>query len=163
MKSGKRRNVEELPVVNPEIAKAAAKAVNRAIDGGTVSDDGEQEKPVIYGDKVLTPAQMKKRTVLRWVLLLIGITMMSFSVYFFQKPNDITLGGIAGIAMILSSCNLTTAVIFFAIYKFLQSGYSGYTMKRFNIPSHLYKTVKRILSLFIPQFCVSEYTPLPRP
>ena len=103
MKSGKRRNVEELPVVNPEIAKAAAKAVNRAIDGGTVSDDGEQEKPVIYGDKVLTPAQMKKRTVLRWVLLLIGITMMSFSVYFFQKPNDITLGGIAGIAMILSS------------------------------------------------------------
>ena len=34
---------------------------------------------------------------------MIGITMMSFSVYFFQKPNDITLGGIAGIAMILSS------------------------------------------------------------
>lgn len=102
MKPAKKRNLEDMPVVNPEIAKAASRAVERAMDGAA-ANDGEPIKPVIYGDKILTPAQEKKRTVLRWVILLIGITMMSFSVYFFQKPYDFTLGGIAGIAMILSS------------------------------------------------------------
>ena len=102
MKPAKKRNLEDMPVVNPEIAKAASRAVERAMDGNA-ANDGEPIKPVIYGDKILTPAQMKQRTVLRWVILLIGITMMSFSVYFFQKPYDFTLGGIAGIAMILSS------------------------------------------------------------
>lgn len=101
MKSVKKRSVDELPVVNPEIAKAAARAVGRAMDADAA--DGAQVMPVIYSDKILTSAQMKRRTVLRWVILLFGITMMSFSVYFFQKPNDFTLGGIAGIAMILSS------------------------------------------------------------
>ncbi len=60
------------------------------------------EKNVVNG-KVLTKAQMRKRTVLRWTLLVIGIVMMSCSVYFFQTPNDLTLGGIAGIAVIINS------------------------------------------------------------
>lgn len=32
----------------------------------------------------------------------VGIIMMSASVYFFQTPNDLTLGGIAGIAIVLN-------------------------------------------------------------
>ena len=32
-----------------------------------------------------------------------GIILMSFSVYFFQTPNEFTLGGMAGLALILSS------------------------------------------------------------
>ena len=46
---------------------------------------------------------MRKRSVLRWTLLVVGIIMMSCSVYFFQTPNDFTLGGIAGIAIIINS------------------------------------------------------------
>ena len=61
------------------------------------------ENSNIVNGKVLTKAQMRKRSVLRWVLLVVGIIMMSCSVYFFQTPNDLTLGGIAGIAVIINS------------------------------------------------------------
>lgn len=60
-------------------------------------------KPKVYGDKVLTKKQQRQRTVIRWVLLIFGIIMMSCSVYFFQTPNDLTLGGIAGVAIIIYS------------------------------------------------------------
>ncbi|MDE6613053.1 MAG: YitT family protein, partial [Clostridia bacterium] len=120
MKSVKKSTSEkELPEANSKVAEAAETAVENAVKNtetaaethnaevvqSTETNETEtaQAQPVVYGDKVLTPSQKKKRMVLRWVLLLIGITMMSCSVYFFQKPNDFTLGGIAGIAMILSS------------------------------------------------------------
>ena len=61
------------------------------------------ENSNIVNGKVLTKAQMRKRSVLRWVLLVVGIVMMSCSVYFFQTPNELTLGGIAGIAVIINS------------------------------------------------------------
>lgn len=57
----------------------------------------------VVNGKVLTKAQMRKRSVIRWSLLVVGIIMMSCSVYFFQTPNDFTLGGIAGIAIIINS------------------------------------------------------------
>lgn len=87
---------------NAEIAAAAAAGT---LDNGepTLSPQVADGKPVIYGDKVLTKAQQRKRSVLRWVVLICGIIMMSCSVYFFQTPNDFTLGGIAGIAIILES------------------------------------------------------------
>lgn len=59
--------------------------------------------PVVHGDKVLTKEQKRRRAIIRWLLLIIGIIMMSASVYFFQTPNDLTLGGVAGIALILSN------------------------------------------------------------
>lgn len=59
--------------------------------------------PKIFGDKVLTKSQRRRRTVLRWALMMVGIIMMSCSVYFFQTPNDLTLGGIAGVAIIIYS------------------------------------------------------------
>lgn len=87
---------------NAEIAAAAAAGT---LDDGepTLSPQAADGKPVVYGDKVLTKAQQRKRSVLRWVVLICGIIMMSCSVYFFQTPNDFTLGGIAGIAIILES------------------------------------------------------------
>lgn len=119
MKSVKKSKSEkDLPEANSEVAEVAEKAVESAVTGNDAVEaqsaeiiqseqssevETVQAKPVVYGDKVLSASQKKKRTVLRWVLLLIGITMMSCSVYFFQNPNNFTLGGIAGIAMILSS------------------------------------------------------------
>lgn len=87
---------------NAEIAAAAAAGT---FDNGdpVPAPQAADGKPVVYGDKVLTKAQQRKRSVLRWVILIFGIIMMSCSVYFFQTPNDFTLGGIAGIAIILES------------------------------------------------------------
>lgn len=87
---------------NAEIAAAAAAGV---LENGepVLCPQVANGKPHVYGDKVLTKAQQRKRSVLRWVILIFGIIMMSCSVYFFQTPNDFTLGGIAGIAVILES------------------------------------------------------------
>lgn len=87
---------------NAEIAAAAAAGT---LESGEPAPNPQAAdgKPVVYGDKVLTKAQQRKRSVLRWVILIFGIIMMSCSVYFFQTPNDFTLGGIAGIAIILES------------------------------------------------------------
>ena len=87
---------------NAEIAAAAAAGT---LESGEPAPSPQvaDGKPVVYGDKVLTKAQQRKRSVLRWVVLICGIIMMSCSVYFFQTPNDFTLGGIAGIAIILES------------------------------------------------------------
>jgi len=71
--------------------------------GDTKDCEVQPTAPIVYGDKVLTKKQKQQRTALRWFLMFVGITMMSCSVYFFQNPNNITLGGIAGIAMILAS------------------------------------------------------------
>ncbi len=55
----------------------------------------------LFSDKVLTPTQRRKRTALSWTFMFFGILMMSCSVYFFQTPNDFTMGGVAGIAIVL--------------------------------------------------------------
>ncbi len=68
---------------------------------GDVSEETASE-PKVYGDKVLTPAQKRKRTVLQWTIMTLGIVLMSLSVYFFQTPNRFTLGGVAGIALLLA-------------------------------------------------------------
>lgn len=88
-----------------ENAEIAAAAAAETLENGEPAPNPQAAdgKPVVYGDKVLTKAQQRKRSVLRWVILIFGIIMMSCSVYFFQTPNDFTLGGIAGIAIILES------------------------------------------------------------
>lgn len=69
--------------------------------------EGEPAAPVVtkpvLQEKVLTKEQKRKRTILKWVLLNLGIVMMSASVYFFQTPNNFTLGGVAGIAIMLAN------------------------------------------------------------
>lgn len=53
--------------------------------------------------KVLTKKQLRTRTAIRWILITFGTLLMGSSVYFFQVPNNFTLGGMAGISIILSS------------------------------------------------------------
>lgn len=59
------------------------------------------KKPI--GEKVLTKKERIKRTVIRWGLMQLGVLLMSISVYFFQVPNNFTLGGIGGMSILLSS------------------------------------------------------------
>lgn len=54
-------------------------------------------------ENVLPVSERRKLSAKRWALMIAAIIMMSSSVYFFQTPNDFTLGGIAGIAIIISS------------------------------------------------------------
>lgn len=88
-------------------------------------EGGVRVEPDAHGEKVLTPAQKRARTALRWVLLNVGVLMMAASVYFFQVPNNFTLGGISGISIILSKYVtpvipfLTQAVIMAIINVFL--------------------------------------------
>lgn len=72
------------------------------------------------GDKVLTKKQKRVRTALSWGLITVGVILMSFSVYFFQIPNNFTLGGVAGISIMLSSVvPLSQSVIMAIINVFL--------------------------------------------
>lgn len=57
---------------------------------------------VVVNGKVLTKAQRNKRTALRWTYITFGAILMSISVYFFQVPNNFTLGGVGGISIVLS-------------------------------------------------------------
>jgi len=61
------------------------------------------EKPAEENGKVLSKREKIMRTAERWILMNIGALMMAASVYFFQVPNNFTLGGIAGIAIIISN------------------------------------------------------------
>ena len=54
--------------------------------------------PKEFGDK---PVNERRRTVFRWIIMSAGVFMMACSVYFFQTPNNITLGGMAGAALLL--------------------------------------------------------------
>ncbi len=77
------------------------------------------EKP--RGEKVLTKKQKRIRTALRWLYINIGIVLMSASVYFFQVPNNFTLGGVGGISIIIAQAQkvLTQAEIMAIINVFL--------------------------------------------
>lgn len=96
---------EKSDAESAENAEIAAAAATGTLESGEPAPNPQAAdgKPVVYGDKILTKAQQRKRSVLRWFILIFGIIMMSCSVYFFQTPNDFTLGGIAGIAIILES------------------------------------------------------------
>lgn len=80
----------------------------------TAQEPDAAEK-VVLDKKTLTGAQKKKREILRWILLNFGIIMMAASVYFFQTPNNFTLGGVAGIAIIIARYVLTQGTIMLII------------------------------------------------
>lgn len=90
---------EDASPENTEIPEDAAQVAES--ETAASADAAAAAQPVVYGDKVLTKSQKKKRAIIRWVLLSFGIILMSFSVYFFQTPNHFTLGGIAGLALVL--------------------------------------------------------------
>ena len=69
--------------------------------------DGKAKKPkkmkqaTLFG-KPMTQKEMRIRTAISFLLMSAGVLMMSISVYFFQTPNSFTLGGVAGISLVLS-------------------------------------------------------------
>lgn len=108
------KNDEKKDGVTPDNAagtKAETPAVNSAeiapAEAPAAEEGAARNDAVILNEKVLTKSQKNKRTALRWIMMNIGILMMSASVYFFQTPYNFTLGGIAGIAIILSQYLLT--------------------------------------------------------
>ena len=89
--------IKDAPVADNK-AEESIPAENTAVADGA---EKTAPAPKVYGDKVLTKAQKRQRTALRWILMTVGILMMAASVFFFQTPNGFTLGGVAGIALLL--------------------------------------------------------------
>ena len=71
------------------------------VPDGAISPDiiPTAEPPKVFGDK---PVNKKEREIKRWITMTVGVILMSISIYFFQTPNNVTLGGMAGLALILS-------------------------------------------------------------
>lgn len=70
----------------------------------TVPEEGEVVQPSTQTVAAVNDTATKKNTkreIVRWLLITLGSIMMAVSVYFFQTPNGITLGGIAGIGFLL--------------------------------------------------------------
>ena len=58
-------------------------------------------KKIENASELLTVKQKRMRSTLKWLLIAVSSIMMGCSVYFFQTPYNITLGGIAGMGFIL--------------------------------------------------------------
>lgn len=80
-------------VIPPEESDKTEEVVN--------SEEGAQSKREVNAGDILTKKQKVARTLLQWTLMSVGCVLMACSVYFFQTPYQITLGGIAGIAFLL--------------------------------------------------------------
>lgn len=96
--------IKEVPAVG-ETKEEQTTQTTASEEGVTVrpAGDGVTVKPAkVYGDIEITKPQKRRRTALRWTLMTVGILMMSASVFFFQTPNGFTVGGVAGVALILS-------------------------------------------------------------
>lgn len=72
-------------------------------------NDAKKEKP----KKKLS---FDRHVALRWTLMTLGTVLMSISVYFFQIPNDFTIGGIAGLAIVLAQFTPLSQAIWMAIF-----------------------------------------------
>lgn len=76
--------------------------------------DGETEEKIevkpILNEHVLTKKQKTMRTLMQWVIISVGSLIMAVSVYFFQTPNNMTFGGVAGIAFLLEKLCLTQGI-----------------------------------------------------
>lgn len=78
-------------------------------DDGDVQKNEDKIKPA-YKENILPAKRKTYHTVLQWVMITIGSFMMAVSVYFFQTPNNITLGGVAGIAFLLEKVALSQGI-----------------------------------------------------
>ena len=61
----------------------------------------EQQITQLANEQPQAKKQKIKSEALRWSTITVASLMMAFSVYFFQTPYNITLGGIAGVAFLL--------------------------------------------------------------
>ena len=69
-------------------------------NGDTKKTKNKEKQPLSPHD-ALVKKQDTRRNILQWVIITVGSIMMAASVYFFQTPYDITMGGIAGVAFLL--------------------------------------------------------------
>lgn len=86
-----------------ETVNTEESSVSQAEPVTSENNGSDKNGILITPEKELTKKQKRQRTLLRWTMIVIGIIMMSCSVYFFQTPNNFTLGGIAGVAIIINS------------------------------------------------------------
>ena len=104
-KSNRKKAATESGVEESEISGTAA-TENVEISEETAAANGAvigvNAQTAVADEKTLSKSEKRKRVALNWILMAVGIIMMSASVYFFQTPNDLTLGGIAGIAIVLN-------------------------------------------------------------
>lgn len=68
-----------------------------------VTEETQPEIKPVGVSELLTKKQQTTHTILQWLMITVGSIMMAFSVYFFQTPYGITLGGIAGVAFLLEN------------------------------------------------------------
>lgn len=94
---------ENETVAEPAAQASETQAIIKDVEANEEKSGGTEPKRLPAKDKVLTPRQRRIRTAMRFLLMNVGIIMMSLSVYFFQTPNNFTLGGVAGIAILLSN------------------------------------------------------------
>ena len=98
-KSNRKKAATESGVEESETGRTAAtestgiSEETAAVDGAVI---GVNAQTAVADEKTLSKSEKRKRVALNWILMAVGIIMMSASVYFFQTPNDLTLGGIAG-------------------------------------------------------------------
>lgn len=62
------------------------------------------------GGSIRAKRRKTASALVQWVMISIGSIMMAVSVYFFQTPNKITLGGVAGVAFLLEKIALSQGV-----------------------------------------------------
>ena len=70
-------------------------------DEGAAVQEAPKRKKAESSSEFLTVKQKRMRVAVKWLLISLASIIMGISVYFFQTPYDITLGGIAGIGFIL--------------------------------------------------------------
>ena len=73
--------------------KKAEKVVHTTPDG---------KEGVLVEGKVISKKERNLRVAKRWTLMTLGVVIMAASIYFFQNPNHFTLGGMAGLSIVLS-------------------------------------------------------------
>lgn len=110
MKGKKKDKLNDIGVANAEnppadeaaatdVAAAPAKK-KKAEKVVHITPDGKAG--VLVDGKVISKKESNLRVAKSWVLMTLGVIMMAASVYFFQNPNRFTLGGMAGLAIVLS-------------------------------------------------------------
>lgn len=90
--------------------KATEQATEQGAEKTEQPQNGENDGKIRYGKdglplldaQVLTPKQIRINFAIRWLLINVGLLMMASSVYFFQKQNGFTLGGVGGLAIVLT-------------------------------------------------------------
>lgn len=96
-----RKTMEEKEEIVPETGEGQNE-IQETAAADCVPAQSQKAARIPLNEKVLTKKQRILRIILSWVLMQLGVFIMSVSVYFFQIPNDFTLGGIGGMAILIS-------------------------------------------------------------